>query len=235
LKIHLLEHDAVELSPTNITIWADKNGHTISRTPLYKLEEPPSIQDIDWLMIMGGSPHAWDEDIHPWLADEKKYITQGIECNKIILGICLGAQLLAEILGARIYPNKKREIGWHDVVLTPEGKNSFLFQHVPETFVSFHWHSDHFSLPRGCTRLAYTTPTPHQAFAMKGRTVVGLQFHPEYSLEMVRHSSLKHGDEWVKGPFVAGKEKILEQSDQVPDTYWLMEMLLDNMVREFDI
>ncbi len=233
MKLHLLQHDPIDLSRTNISIWAENKGYAIGHTYLCKDETPPAIEDFDWLIVMGGSPHAWEEDMHPWLPAEKKFIASALDHNKIILGVCLGAQLLAEVLGAEVFPNPHPEIGWYPVNLTTEGQQSYLFQNIPPQFTTFHWHADHFSLPDGCIRLAYSEATTNQAYICERRPVVGLQFHPEYTLALVKYFARQWGHEWEKGPYVAGKEKVLVQSDQIPKTYELMATLLDNMDRQF--
>jgi GMP synthase-like glutamine amidotransferase len=232
MRLHLLEHDPFDLSRT---IWAENNGHSIAHTYLCNDEALPAIEDIDWLMIMGGSPHAWEEDVYPWLQNEKKFIAESLDCNKIILGICFGAQLLAETLGAEVFTNPHQEIGWYEVNLTPEGQGSYLFQNIPAQFITFHWHSDHFSLPPGCTRLAHSEATANQAYISQKQPVAGIQFHPEYSLALVKHFAQEWGHEWQKAPYVAGKESVLAQTDQIPETYGLMATILDNMERQFKL
>ena len=233
MRLHLLEHDPIDLSDTNITKWAQAKGYPVAQTYLCNNEKLPPMDDFDWLMIMGGSPHAWEEDSLPWLAPEKEFIVKALDRNKMIFGFCFGAQLLAETLGGTVFQNDQEEIGWREVTLTPEGGNSFLFRDIPGRFVSFHWHSDHFSLPSGCTRLAYSEPTPNQAFVMEGKPIAALQFHPEYTRKMVSHFAHEWGHEWQTGPFVAGKEAVLAQTEAIPDTYWLVAALLDNMERQF--
>lgn len=233
MRLHLFEHDPIDMSRTNITKWAEAKGYQITQTYVCNNEKMPAIDDLDWLMVMGGSPHAWEEDVHPWLAPEKEFIARALDNNKPILGICFGAQLLAEALGGSVFRNENEEIGWIEVTLSEDGKNSFLFQNVPETFLTFHWHSDHFSLPPGCTRLAYSEPSANQAYICKERPIAGVQFHPEYTRDMVKQFAREWGDEWQKGPFVADKEAVLAQTEKIPDTYWLMTTMLDNMVREF--
>jgi GMP synthase (glutamine-hydrolysing) len=233
MKLHLIWHDPLDFSPNNISIWAEKRGFEIDQTYACNMEELPSLDDFDWLMVMGGSQHIWEEEKTPWLALEKKFVANAIAHNKIIIGICLGAQLIAQALGGKVFTNKLTEIGWYDVSITPEGRQSFLFRDIPDKFMSFHWHSDHFSLPSGCTRLALTEATENQAFICDGSPVVGLQFHPEYTLDLIRYLTQKEGHEWVKGPFVAGKKAVLSQTEMVCETNWLMEALLDNMVQEF--
>ena len=233
MKLHLIEHDPKEISKTNIATWAAKKGYEISKTDVSNLEELPRLSDFDWLMVMGGFQHAWDKENNPWLILEKKLISDAIAAGKIILGICLGAQLLAEDLGGQVFPNKNREIGWHEVSLTREGRDSFIFANVPEKFVTFHWHKDHFSLPPNCTCLAFTEPTAIQAFICNSAPLIGLQFHPEYTRDMVRFYSKKFGNDWKPGPFVPGKNEVLARTKLIPETYWLMEILLNNIDREW--
>jgi GMP synthase (glutamine-hydrolysing) len=233
MKLHLLEHDPLDLSDTNMTRWARKKGYQVTHTHVCNNEKLPSVDDFDWLMVMGGSPHAWEESVNPWLPAEKKFIAETLDSRKIVVGVCFGAQLLAEALGGELYPNELKEIGWYEVTLTTEGQNSFLFKDIPKRFMTFHWHSDHFSLPPGCTRLAHSEPTDNQAYICAERSVVGLQFHPEYTREMVTHFARMEGFEWEKDQFVAGKEAVLAQTDKIPDTYWLMEALLNNIEQEF--
>jgi GMP synthase (glutamine-hydrolysing) len=233
MRLHLLEHDPIDLSETNMTNWAKKKGYSIAQTYVCKNEKLPPLDDFDWLMVMGGAPHVWEEDSLPWLIPEKAFIAQALDRNKIIFGVCFGAQLLAEALGGTVFQNDQEEIGWYEVTLTPEGQRSFLFKNIPEKFTSFHWHSDHFSLPSGCTRLAYSEPTPNQAFVMEGKPVAAVQFHPEYTRNMVSHFAREWGHEWKPGPFVTDQEAVLDQTEALPDTYWLMSALLDNMERKF--
>jgi GMP synthase-like glutamine amidotransferase len=233
MRLHLFEHDPLDLSHTNITVWAQKKGYQISQTYVYNNEKLPLLDDFDWLMVMGGSPHAWEENVNPWLPAEKKFIARVLDAGKIILGICFGAQLLAEALGSKVFPNEQKEIGWYEVTLTPEGQNSFLFKNIPKRFTTFHWHSDHFSLPPGCTRLAFSEPTVNQAYTYKGHPIAGVQFHPEYTRGMVRHFAREEGHEWQPGPFVTAQETVLTQTETLPDTYWLMATLLDNMEKQF--
>lgn len=235
MRLHLLEHAPIDLSHTNITAWAQQKGYSVAHTYLCNDEKLPAIEDFDWLMVMGGAQHAWEENMHPWLSDEKKFIAETLDRNKIILGVCFGAQLLAEALGAEVFPNAHQEIGWYEITLTPEGRKSYLFQNIPERFTTFHWHADHFSLPPGCTRLAYSEATANQAYINEERPIAGIQFHPEYPLSLVNYFVREWGDEWQKGPYVAGKEKVLAQTDRIPETYGLMATLLDNMERQFKL
>lgn len=234
MRIHLLEHDPEDFSRTNISFWADERNYPIKQTCVCNNEALPPVDAFYWLMVMGGSPHAWDETKHPWLIEEKRYICTVLELNKLVLGICFGAQLVAEALGGNVFPNTHHEIGWRQVTLTFEGKSSFLFKNLPHNFVTFHWHSDHFSLPPECNSLAYSETSRNQAFISNLYPLVGLQFHPEYTREMVLQYTKTHGELFRPGCFADGREFIATQTEKVQDTYWLMETLLNNMEKEFE-
>ncbi len=233
MRIQLIEHDPEDFSRTNISFWAAEKGYPVNQTYVCNNEDLPSADAFDWLMVMGGSSHAWDEQENPWLREEKAFIREVLAQDKPFLGVCFGAQLLAEALGGRIFPNTYKEIGWHEVSVNPVGQSSFLFQNVPPSFVSFHWHSDHFSLPQNCTRLADSNASENQAFVCNGRPFVGLQFHPEFTRDMIRHFARNLSQEWVPDVFVGDKDRVLAQTEEIPDTYWLMETLLNNMALEF--
>jgi GMP synthase-like glutamine amidotransferase len=233
MRLHLLEHDPLDFSCTNISIWAEKKQYELAQTYVCKGEILPDVREFDWLMVMGGSQHVWEEDTHPWLPDEKRLIARAIVANKTVLGVCFGAQLLAETLGGKVFRNEYKEIGWYPVSLTPEGRESFLFEGVADPFVTFHWHHDHYSLPPRCVGLARSQATATQAFADAGRPLVGIQFHPEYTLELIRYFSHEHSEDWEPDLYVAGKDPVLARTEEMDETYGLMEALLNNMDREF--
>jgi len=233
MRIQLIEHDAEDFSHTNISFWAAKKGYPVKQTYVCNKEDLPAINSFDWLMVMGGSQHAWDEQGNSWLQEEKAFVAEALAKGKLFLGICFGAQLLAEALGGRIFTNTYKEIGWHEVSVNREGQKSFIFQDIPTTFITFHWHSDHFSLPRNCTRLADSKASANQAFVCNGRPLVGLQFHPEYTRDMVTYYAHEHSHDWVPDVCVDDKDKVLARTKEIPDTYWLMETLLNNMELEF--
>lgn len=233
MRLHFLEHDPIDIRQNNITIWAEKKGYSVDWTDVFKGAKLPAQKDFDWLIVLGGSQHVWQEQEHPWLVAEKRFISETLAQDKIILGICFGAQLLAETLGGRVFSSKHEEIGWHEVTVSDEGKGSYLLKNMPWKFLTFHWHSDHFTLPPGCTRLAFSEPTANQAYTVKNSRVAGLQFHPEYTIELIQYFANDYGHEWQKNQYVSGKEAVLSKTKQIPETYRLMEMLLNNMDREF--
>ena len=148
LRIHYLQHVEFE-DAANIVPWAEARGHAVTCTRLHRGEPLPPVDAFDWLVIMGGPMNVCDHDRYPWLVREKAFIGESIGRNKVVLGICLGAQLIADVLGGRITPNREKEIGWFPVSLTGAGLRSPLFQPLPRQFLPFHWHGDTFSIPPG--------------------------------------------------------------------------------------
>jgi GMP synthase (glutamine-hydrolysing) len=126
-----------------------------------------------------------DESAYHWLADEKKLIERAIRTGKRVFGVCLGAQLLADVLGARVYKNRYKEIGWFPVHLTCQATSSSLLADFPESFPAFHWHGETFEVPAGALHLAWSEACDNQAFEFAG-TVLGLQFHLEVTPGSVR-------------------------------------------------
>lgn len=120
-----------------------------------------------------------DEGRLPWLRDEKRFLAEAIAGGKAVLGICLGAQLIASALGTRVYPAPEKEIGWFPVFAEPVGAGTFVF---PESTEVFHWHGETFSLPPGASHLASSAACQLQAFQI-GARVIGLQFHLETTPE----------------------------------------------------
>lgn len=137
------------------------------------------------LVVLGGPIGAYEDSAYPFLADEIRLIRARLAAKRPVLGICLGAQILARALGARVYPGPAKEIGWAAVELTAEGRRSPLKHLAAERTRVLHWHGDTFDLPQGATRLAATAICPNQAFAL-GRYALGLQFHAEAPGEIER-------------------------------------------------
>jgi len=130
----------------------------------------------DLLIVLGGPIGAYEEEQYPFLQGELRVLQDRLAAGAPTLGICLGAQLMARALGARVYPGPRKEIGWSPLELTAEGRHSVL-RHLGDAAV-LHWHGDTFDLPQGCARLASTAICRNQAF-MKGPNILGLQFHAE--------------------------------------------------------
>ncbi len=173
MKLHWLQHVPFE-GLGIIEEWAEANGFGITRTRLFAGEQLPEIGTFDWLVVMGGPMGIYDHVDHPWLVAEKQLIKNAIEAEKTVLGICLGAQLIADVLGAKVYAGPQKEIGWFPI----QGLNSFL----PKTLTAFHWHGDTFEIPEGASRLASSEACKNQGFIYNDR-IVALQFHLETTPE----------------------------------------------------
>jgi GMP synthase-like glutamine amidotransferase len=230
MRIHSLEHEPFE-GLANIEVWAKKKGHSISRTLLFNNEELPDIDDFDWLVIMGGSMNIYEEEKYPWLREEKNFIAEAIAGKKIALGVCLGSQLIADVLGGRVSKNRYKEIGWLPVSLTREAKNSFIFSTFPSRFTAFHWHGDTFRIPSGAARMAESDGCANQAFEY-GR-VIGLQFHIEYSVDSINLMLQNCADELVEGKYIQAVDEIVSHISNVREINKLLNLLLDNIEREF--
>lgn len=132
----------------------------------------------DLVIVLGGPIGAYEEDRYPFLVDELRLIDSALRNGARMLGICLGAQLLARVLGARVYPGPAKEIGYAPLTLSAAGERSCLRHLVDCDYTVLHWHGDTFDLPAGTSHLASTTLTPNQAFAL-GTQALALQFHIE--------------------------------------------------------
>jgi GMP synthase-like glutamine amidotransferase len=179
----ILQHAAFE-GIGSIDGWLDRHRASVRTARLFAGDAlPPTPAGIDLVIAMGGPMSVNDERTLPWLADEKTFLRRAIAENIAAVGICLGAQLIAAALGARVYANPEREIGWLPVYAVPtQDDGAFRF---PREFTTFHWHGETFDLPAGGQLLAGSDGCPHQAFSI-GRRVVGLQFHPEMTLSGAR-------------------------------------------------
>ena len=145
----------------------------------------PRLHDLNHIVILGGPMNVYEEDRYPFLKVEDLFIKEAIERRKAILGICLGAQLIAKALGAKVLKASMKEIGWYDVSLTRIGSRDPLFSDLPKTFSVFQWHGDTFDIPKAGKLIATSTDVHHQAFRY-GKNVYGLQFHLEVTEEMIK-------------------------------------------------
>ena len=176
-RVHWLQHaDHEELGC--IAPWLDARGYRVTCTRLHLGESLPPVTELDWLIVMGGPMNIYEHDAYPWLIPEKALISDACVTDRKVLGICLGAQLLADALGAKVTPNEEAEIGWFKVDLTADGERSPAFSVLPKRFEAFHWHGDTFTIPKGATNLIKSDACVNQAFAF-GRRRVAVQFHLE--------------------------------------------------------
>ena len=179
----------------------------------------PKPDECTGIVILGGPMNAYEEDRYPFLREEDLFIKESIQRGKNVLGICLGAQLIAKALGAKVNKAQEKEIGWFDVSLTEAGSHDPLFSRLPKTFSVFQWHEDTFEMPNAGKLIATSTSVPHQAFKY-GENAYGLQFHLEVTEKMIR--------EWMESyelefdgsqPPLLSKLKILTETERKIETY----------------
>jgi len=224
MNVHYLQHVPFE-GLGSMETWFKNQGHTITVTHLYKNEELPSIEDIDWLIVMGGPMGVEDQAIYPWLTEEKAFIKQAIDQNKIVLGICLGAQLIADVLGAYIVKNSFREIGWFPIQLSKEAKASELGTALPNNFDVFHWHGDTFSIPDHAIPLASSEAYLNQGFILNEK-IIGLQFHLETTAASALDLTIHCRNELDNSQYVQTAEEILDKPERFEKINKIMKAVL---------
>lgn len=227
MNIHFLQHVPFE-SLASIRDWIDRGGHTVSCTRLYAGDAFPRPDSVDLLIVMGGPMGVYDDEQYPWLTAEKAFLGTVISARKRVLGICLGAQLIADVLGARVYRNAQKEIGWFPLTRTQSADTSTLGRLLPTTFSAYHWHGDTFELPAGAVHLAQSAVCSQQAYAIDDR-ILGLQFHlettPASARELIEHC----GDELVNAPSIQSADVMLADQARFTELNQLMFVLLDGL------
>jgi GMP synthase (glutamine-hydrolysing) len=177
----VLQHIACE-PPAAFEDELRSRGLEVTRVELDEGDPLPDWREFPAIVVMGGPMGAYDEADHPWLVDEKRLLREAVEADTPVWGVCLGAQLLAAALGARVYRGEQPEVGVLPVHLTSEAADDPVFRDAPSSFPTLQWHGDSFDLPEGAALLASSPAYPHQAFRV-GRSY-GLQFHIEVPLEL---------------------------------------------------
>jgi GMP synthase-like glutamine amidotransferase len=223
MRAHYFQHVPFE-GLGSIEPWLESNGHTLTRTRFFESPDLPSPETVDLLVVMGGPMSVNDEDKFPWLALEKQFVREVIESGKPVLGICLGAQIIAKAMGAKVFPNQQKEIGWfpiHAVSSIDDAVFSF-----PQAETVFHWHGETFDLPPGAIRLAKSEGCENQAFQL-GKRVIGLQFHLETTPESARGIVSHCRGELVPSRYVQTEEEILSAS---PDRYKSINELMGSIL-----
>lgn len=223
MRAHYFQHVPFE-GLGSIQPWLQNAGYEITGTRFFDADALPNLADIDLLVILGGPMSVNDEKELPWLIKEKEFIRRAIDANKPVLGICLGAQLIASALGGKVFPNAVKEIGWFPIQNVAAGHGA-VFQFPAETEV-FHWHGETFSLPPGAVPLAQSAGCANQAFQL-GKHVIGLQFHlettPASAQALVDHC----GHELVTGQYIQSATEILSAP---PERYAAINSLMERVL-----
>jgi GMP synthase-like glutamine amidotransferase len=185
------------------------------------------MAEIDWLVVMGGPMGVFDEAAYPWLAEEKSFIRNAIQNGKTVIGICLGSQLIAGVLGAGVYPNHQKEIGWYDVNLTESAIKHPLFNNFEDKFTVFHWHGDTFDIPEGSIHILSSNTCSNQAFLFN-KKVLGLQFHFEVTAQTLNEMIDNGRDELIENTTIQPAEQILKHTGFIESNNLKMFKILDH-------
>jgi len=228
MRIHALQHVPFE-GLGHIGRWIGDHGHPLTLTRLYAGDPLPRPADFDRLVIMGGPMNIYEDDQYPWLAGERALIREAIGAGKSAVGVCLGAQLLADALGSKVFAGKNKEIGWWPIRLTAAGKASGFLMDLPEAPTVFHWHGDTFNIPAGAVHLAESEGCPSQAF-LYDRRILGLQFHLESTPATVAAILAHCGHELIPGRYIQSATEIKAADPaHFPAINRLLETLLDRL------
>lgn len=221
MQIAILQH-TTDSKPFYTTTWLEENNLPYRLVQTFKGEPIPQANEVDWLIVLGGSMNIDDEKNFPFLRDEKKLVEQILKSEKTYLGICLGGQMLARVLGASVRKHTDWEVGWHSVQIEnkvlglknrPEKEELFVMQ----------YHQDTFDIPSGATAFAKNAITANQGFVAAGGLAVGTQFHPEATEGWVFDCE---NDELPKGNFVQTYQQMVEGLKHLPkQSNWYADVL----------
>lgn len=220
MRIAVLQHEPDEWIGS-MAPWFKIRGYDVTTTMVYLGEPLPQLDDFDWLLIMGGGMSVYEEQKYPWLLTEKQLIREAIAADKKVLGICLGGQMIASALGAKVYHGEQQEIGWHQV-----NKHHAVAAWCPDSFTPLSWHGDRFDIPAGATAFASSAVTPFQGFCLSDK-VWGLQFHLEATADSVPDFYAVTG-EMPQGAYVQSVQQMIEDN-YVDESQPIMHALLEVM------
>jgi len=229
VRVHVIRHVPFE-GPGLIAEWARDRGHRLSESNAVA-GQYPRFDEVDFVVVMGGPMAADDIDDSPWLLAEKRYLSRTIAQGRSVFGVCLGAQIVADVAGGRVRRNPEREIGWFPVVSTPAAADDPVFSAFPDGLVVGHWHGDTFDLPPGAEPMLGSEATPNQAFSLAAGRVVGVQFHLEWTEESLAELLHECDDELtVPGGYVSSAESMLaEAPSRIPACREALFAILDSM------
>lgn len=225
LNINCFMHVPFE-GPGLITDWIEKKGFQLNYTRFYENDSLPDPDTVDLLIIMGGPMNVLDFHIHPWMKDEVEWVSNFLGSGKAILGICLGAQIIATALGSDVYPGKEKEIGWHSIRFLPGLGEFKICKNLPSARKVFHWHGDTFDIPKGAIRIAESNLFPNQGFIYEKR-VIALQFHLEVGPKNVEDLVENCRDELLPGPYIQNESELRDEKRFTDENRVLLFNILD--------
>ena len=217
----IVQHVRFE-GPGRIRPWLDDAGYHVQTVRLDLGDALPDPWAVDFVVIMGGPMSVHDTAVHPWLAAERAFVGQCLARGTRLLGVCLGAQIIAAAAGVRVYRHSEPEIGWFPIEAVPLPGDVEALAFPPRAHV-FHWHGETFDLPPGAIHLATSAVCRHQAFQL-GRAVIGLQFHVETTPSLLEGLVEHAAADLVSAPHVQSAGALLATP---PEHYAAIEPLLD--------
>jgi len=226
MRIHTIIHAPFEKAGI-IESWALNQGYDLSSTHTYKGEKLPDVSAIDFLIVMGGPQSPTKLDKYPYLRDEITLTKQVIDQNKAVLGVCLGAQIIGESLGAKTERSPNKEIGVYPIQLTKDGECDPIFKAFPQSFDVMHWHNDMPGMPEGAVLLAYSEGCPRQVIRY-GDRVYGLQCHMEMTNELVKGMTEHCAEDLKSGKYIQETKKLL--ANDLSEINRKMIFILDHLV-----
>lgn len=227
-RIHYFQHVAFE-GLGSIEPLLRTHNCSVSATRWFVGESAPAVDDYDILIVMGGPMGIYDYDQYSWLKAEKQAIKAAVEVGKKVLGICLGAQLIADVLGTSVSKNPHREIGWFSVDTSVELKNSPWSEVFPASFEPLHWHGDTFSIPAGAVSVGSSQACANQGFIYRD-SVIALQFHLELDQSAVEVLSEACADELDNSEFVQLPAQMLAQGSKFAANRDILRSLITRLL-----
>ncbi len=226
MRIHFLQHEEFE-HPAYIFKWINDRGHSFSITRVDGGEEYPGFSEFDMLIVLGSLASVNEIQDRPEVQREMDFIRQAVDDGKYVIGFCFGAQLMSVSLGGKVTSMAHREIGWHEVRLTPDARSSDHFKCFPERFIAPIWHGDMFSIPPKAQRTITGEYCPNQGY-MLGDKVFGFQvllhmtpFNLEEFMDVI--------GEPVPGPNVQSSQEVREGLQHVESVNRMITGLLDQL------
>lgn len=227
MNFTILQHVPYE-TPGYILDWITSKGYYRQEVNFYNHPELPGVGKTENLIVMGGPMNIYDDEEYSWLPDERDFIKQCISTGKKILGICLGSQLIADALGAKVKKNEHSEIGWFKVRIDQKHLPEKYMDVFPDEFMTFHWHGDTFEVPINSKKFISSEATFNQAFI--SQNIAGFQFHPEMKPEGIK-ALIEHNENLFNEvlPFVQNPEEIIKSNG----SFELNKSILFNFLDRF--
>ncbi len=224
MRIEIVQHVDFE-GPAAIAPWLVERGHQLSTTLLSAGDPLPDWRDREAAIIMGGPMNVDENEDYPWLLTEKQWLQTAIAADKKLVGICLGAQLLAQALGATVAPGPEPEIGWFPIQFSAAAQ---AIAGIPAELIAFHWHGDQFSLPPAAISLAQSAVCPQQGF-LWGDRILGLQCHLEMTPAAIATLTKAAAADLRPARFIQSSQTMLAGCDCCSSNHAVLFALLTNL------